>query len=135
MTGKIEGIDGVTRRLTEKLGDIESLSLEGLYRGGLLIQRTSQQLTPRDTGNLRGSAYTRKDSAGKKSVEIGYTALYAPFVHENMEQTLKGQPRRGGSGKGVYWETGQPKFLESALHKHEKDVIRLATSEARKATR
>ena len=46
------------------------------------------------------------------SVLVGYTSAYALYVHENMEQKLRGQPRP--SGKGVYWgPQGQPKFLEA----------------------
>ncbi len=44
-------------------------------------------------------------------VAVGYTAAYALYVHENMEQKLLGQPRP--SGLGTYWSpNGQPKFLE-----------------------
>jgi hypothetical protein len=46
------------------------------------------------------------------SVLVGYSANYALWVHENMEQKLKGQPRP--SGIATYWSpagTG-PKFLE-----------------------
>lgn len=34
---------------------------EGLFIAGLRIQRESQRLVPVDTGNLRGSAFTRKE--------------------------------------------------------------------------
>jgi len=35
--------------------------LEGLFLGGLFLQRTSQKLVPVDTGNLKGSAFTEKE--------------------------------------------------------------------------
>jgi hypothetical protein len=55
------------------------------------------------------AAKARRESAG--SVVVGYTAQYAIFIHENMEQRRKGEPR--SSGRGVYWgPNGQPKFLE-----------------------
>jgi hypothetical protein len=55
------------------------------------------------------AAKARKE--GKASVAVGYTARYALFVHENLRQKLKGQPRP--YGLGVYWgPNGQPKFLE-----------------------
>lgn len=34
---------------------------QGLYIAGLRLQRESQKLVPIDTGNLKGSAFTRKE--------------------------------------------------------------------------
>lgn len=48
------------------------------------------------------------------SVIVGFTAEYALYVHENMEMSLAGQPRRKPS-KGMYWDPqgiAGPKFLE-----------------------
>lgn len=43
-------------------GTKASGSLEkGLILGGLLLQRESQQLVPVDTGNLKGSAFTKAE--------------------------------------------------------------------------
>ena len=36
--------------------------LQGLLLAGLALQRASQQLVPVDTGNLKNSAFTRKDT-------------------------------------------------------------------------
>ncbi len=36
--------------------------LQGLYVGGLRLQRESQKLVPVDTGNLKASAFTRKEN-------------------------------------------------------------------------
>ena len=147
MAGSVKGLEQVVSRLNAKVKEIEGKSMAGLYKAGLLVQRTSQKRTPRDTGNLRASAYTRKDPLGRRLVEVGYTAKYAAAVHENLEQKLKGQPRAdfgttregvtfgGGTGKGRYWDTGQPKFLESALHDEEAAVFRLIRGEAAQATR
>ncbi len=84
-----------------------------LTRITLKVKGDALPMTPNDTGNLRGSAYT--EVQGDKVGRIGYTAAYAPFVHENMEQKLKGQPRTSGSKKGSYWDSGEPKFLEKAV--------------------
>lgn len=47
-------------------------------------------------------------------MQVGYSAPYAIYVHENMEMVLEGEPRP--SGIGVYWgrpnRPGQSKFLE-----------------------
>lgn len=37
---------------------------QALYLAGLHLQRTSQKLVPVDTGNLKNSAFTRKESEG-----------------------------------------------------------------------
>lgn len=54
------------------------------------------------------AAKANKDMSA--TVTVGYTAAYAIYTHENMQQKLKGQPRP--SGIGTYWSPGQPKFLE-----------------------
>lgn len=131
--GSVKGIEQVVTRLNAKVREIENKSMAGLYKAGLLVQRTSQKRTPIDSGNLRASAYTRKDALGRRLVEVGYTAVYAAAVHENLEQKLKGQSRRSGTGKGRYWEAGRPKFLESALHDEEASIQQILRSEARRA--
>lgn len=104
-----------------------------LTKIGLKIKGDSVRLTPVDTGNLRASAYI--EVQGAESVRVGYTSAYAPFVHEMVEQKLKGQPRGdfgktgdgeafgGGSGKGAYWDTGEPKFLEKAMKNNRRFVL------------
>jgi len=54
---------------------------------------------------------TAYGSSTKVSVAVGYTVAYAVYVHENTQMKWKGLPRRPPA-HGVYWEVGQPKFLE-----------------------
>jgi len=86
----------------------------GVKLAALLLQRESQKLVPVDTGNLKASAFTRATGKGFGiEANVGYTAAYALYVHENREMKLKGQPR--SSGRGNYWDPqgrGQSKFLE-----------------------
>jgi hypothetical protein len=88
----------------------------GLKTAGLFLQRASQLLVPVDFGVLKASAFTRAEGKGFATVvNVGYTAFYAMFVHENVEMKQKGQPRRPPS-KGNYWDPagrGQAKFLEA----------------------
>lgn len=94
-----------------------------------MVERLSKQRTPREYGNLVNSAYTRRAQDEEMSVEVGYTAAYAIWVHENMEQKLKGKPR--ASGLGVYWgPAGQPKFLESALVDLESSILKTVRKNA-----
>lgn len=47
----------------------------------------------------------------RTSVAVGYTAKYALWVHESVEERLKGVPRP--SGIGNYWgPRGRSKYLE-----------------------
>jgi hypothetical protein len=114
VTIAVLGKDEVLYKLKGRFNLIKKNTQAGMLAAGLKVQRLSQQRVPVDTGNLRASAYTQKSPDAQLAVEVGYTATYAVFVHENMEQKLKGKPR--ASGRGVYWGPhGQPKFLESAL--------------------
>lgn len=108
----IRGVKQVLANLDQLQARKRTARRAALTRIGLKIKGDSLRLTPVDTGNLRSSSYTFVDR--DQSVQIGYTSAYAPFVHENMEQSMKGQPRTSGTGKGFYWETGEPKFLEKA---------------------
>jgi hypothetical protein len=98
-------------------------SLRGL---ALKIQRNSDQRVPVEYGNLRGSSYVEQNlkpgSGG--SWEVGYTASYATYVHENLEMKWRGKPRR--SGIGEYWGPhGESKFLEKAFNE-EVDKLHMA---------
>ena len=105
MTAEVEGIDEVLRNINRELQGVENRGMDGLFDAGLQVQRVSQSRTPVDTSNLKGSAYTRKAGGG---VEVGYTANYAIFVHENME---------------ARHTNGQAKFLESALRDNASRIV------------
>lgn len=127
--GYIEGFDDVVRNLNAEVRRIKGASIEGLLAGGLIVQAHSQRNVPVEYGNLRASAYTRKHPTSAGTVEVGYTAAYAVFVHENMEQTLKGEPRP--SGLGTYWNPGGPKFLERALDENRAAILEQIRRRAR----
>lgn len=112
MSDNLVGLDKVMSNFNRQVDEIQGRTVKGLYEAGLMIQAGSQKKVPVEYGFLRASAFTRiKD---KVNVEVGFSAKYAVYVHENMEQKLKGQPRP--SGLGVYWgPQGQPKFLESTV--------------------
>lgn len=113
----ITGVEALMRELRRRQDKAHSATLGELYRAGLFVQGESQKRTPVEFGNLRGSAYTQRTSNG---AEVGYSAAYAIYVHENMEQKLAGQPRP--SGLGTYWNPGGPKFLERAVNENKQTV-------------
>lgn len=125
---EITGFDEVLRNLDREVDGIKGRSIEGLLEAGLQIEAAAKRRTPVDTGNLRASAYTIKQ--GDTAVVVGYTAAYAPFVHEATGK-LAGQRRRGGSGKGLYWETGEPKFLQKAVEDNLFGILDIVRHHAR----
>jgi hypothetical protein len=126
---RVTGLDDVMKNLRREVGKVKGRTVAGLLAGGLIIQATAQKKAPRVTGNLAGSAYTRKSPENDKIVEVGFGAAYALFVHENMEQVLKGQPRKHPA-KGTYWDNGEPKFLENAAREETGRVVRIVASYA-----
>ena len=102
--------------LTGELGKpVEDRMRSSLHDLALKIEKTSNERVPIEYGNLRASSYVEVPGEGKMTWTVGYAANYAIYVHENLEQKLKGQKRK--SGVGVYWGPhGRPKFLESAFN-------------------
>lgn len=131
---KVEGISTVIGKLNTQIKETTGLTTQGLLAAGLFVQRAAQKKVPVEYGVLRASAYTRKDPARAflaiAPVEVGFSAAYALYVHENMEQKLKGEPRP--SGLGVYWGPhGEPKFLENALRESVKDILQIVQKRAK----
>lgn len=148
MAIEIEGMDRVMKSLNKEIKGIVGKTRGGLLAAGFIIEKEAAKRAPKDTANLVASRYTmgagrpfkytdhsKLDRSQKhimpasmpewqNSVQIGFTAAYALFVHENREQKLKGQPRTSGSGKGTYWETGEPGFLTNALREKQNEVVR-----------
>lgn len=112
------------RILNNKRLDIE----RAVIRCTLKVKADAVRMTPSDSANLRGSAFSTVEPVDNKIVgTVGYTALYALNVHEAKEQKLKGKKR--ASGRGEYWNNGEPEFLQKAMEKNSayiKEQIRSA---------
>lgn len=125
----LSGLDQVLTRMNLEINGIKERGFDGLLEAGLKIEAASNRRAPRDLGNLVGSSYARKAQDRSLSVEVGYTALYAAAVHENLEMALKGQPR--ASGRGVYWgPKGESKFLEKTVRENEKAIVDIVRKRA-----
>jgi hypothetical protein len=112
----------VLDNLNHAVENIKGQTVGGLLAGGLIVQREAQKHVPVEYGNLRGSAYTRRAMDNSLAVEIGFTANYAIFVHENLNIKHAGEPRP--SGLGVFWgPQGEPKFLEHALTNKHAEIL------------
>jgi hypothetical protein len=125
---RVTGLRDTLNNLNAEIARIEGRSMAGLVAAGAYIKRESVKLAPVDTGNLRGSSFMNTQPS---SVEIGFGALYASFVHENVEMKLKGLARTSGSGKGRYWDSGEPKFLEKVINRQE-EILQIIVRRARR---
>lgn len=105
----------IIKKMNNEIVKIVDRTMGGMLAGGLVVQREAQKRVPVEYGALKQSAFTRKARGGMNmAVEVGFTAAYALWVHENLAMAWKGRPRR--SGKGVYWgPQGEAKFLENAV--------------------
>jgi len=159
---KITGMKGIISKLQKTKSKLNSSISRGLYKGGQYLQRESQKIVPVMTGNLRGTAFTRKISWDH--VTVGYTASYAAFVHENLNaahgkafnvkhaaeiaragrmttsksgrQTFK--PTKGklmGTAAGGMFPRGenqQAKFLERPMREKRNEILKIVAAEASK---
>jgi hypothetical protein len=114
----ITGIDSVLAQINRRVAAMKAKSRGAMREAVLLVRGRSQRLTPVDTGNLKGSAYTEV-SAKISSVTgvIGYQAFYAVYVHERVQHGSRSQRFN------VQHKTGQAKFLETALKESERDIV------------
>lgn len=127
---RIDGLDEAMREINTQIAEFKNISQTAFWEVGLKVQASAQRrLTPSVvTGNLRASAYTRsakqlerlddsridplKNEAvptgglGPIGVEIGFTANYALWVHENME------------GRS-------PKYLENAVMQNRDGIVKI----------
>jgi hypothetical protein len=96
------GLSNVLSNLNRQIKAIPGKTRRGLATAGLIVKAESMRMTPVDSGDLINSAYTDPyDTFSGPGVEIGYTAEYAPHVHEHDVHYRK---------PGSQW-----KFLETAL--------------------
>jgi len=97
MSGGMKGVTEAINALKKEHQEIVKDAARGLYKGALLVQRTALPLTPIDDGPLRESSYA--EMVGPMTAQVGYTAEYAPHVHENLDANHP---------------VGEAKFLEKA---------------------
>jgi hypothetical protein len=103
------------RDLADKIKRFGNLGREAFaaaaFRWATNVVSTAMRITPYDTGWLRGSRYVQKPDvtgAGAFTVQMGFSAEYAVFVHEiNKRYTV-----------------GEFKFFEKALMHHSGSAMR-----------
>lgn len=127
MSSGLMGVAELRRKLQKHKKKLAQQLSRGLLNAGYLLQRESQKLVPISLGDLRRSAYTRKEGSGFNTVvSVGYELDYALWVHENVLMKWKGKKRRKPF-KGVYWgpKGRQAKFLEAPFRERRKELMAL----------
>jgi hypothetical protein len=113
----LHGEEVVLANLIAAAAALKVASLKGCMRAGVLVRREALKLTPYKYGELARSSYGPKP-VSPTTVEIGYSAEYAPYVHE-IE-------KRNYTKPGTGW-----KYLERALIQNGKRVLELMAGEAK----
>lgn len=129
MADPADDFDAAIKDLNDDIARIKNRTLAGLLAAGLFVQGEAQRRVPIHFGILRASAYTRVAGDDKNSVEVGFSAAHALWIHEDVEMKWKGKPRRDGIGE--YWgPSGQAKFLENVLTEQEDEILRIVADYA-----
>lgn len=102
----LKGLTQVLAALRKVQSDMEKKRKTALNHIGIIVKADAVKMTPVDTSNLRNSAYIDVD--GSERVLVGYTAAYAPYVHEDLEATH---------------EVGEAKFLEKAIKMNHARIV------------
>ena len=154
----VKGLQEAMRELNRQIEGIEERSRSGLLQAALFIESEAVPMTPVDTGSLRGSAFTDVTAPGVKPIaaRVGYTAPYAPYVHEMTRRTGVSGPRidrttaavqgprrprrarktarivRGRSARRhTPWAPGTgPKFLQRAVMENTGKILRIIRTSA-----
>lgn len=117
----------VVKNLKAKNAAIGTAVSQGLLIAGFELLRMSQQLVPVEFGVLKASGYVRQPK--RYEVNVGYTAFYALFVHEQVGMVLQGQQRLPSPPhQGRYWDPqgrAQAKFLEAPFRGFKPTAIKI----------
>jgi hypothetical protein len=141
----LEGLPEALAKIRETYKRKGDAVERGLKKAGLQLQRWSQQIVPVDYGILKGSAFTRKTKGEgfNAEVQVGYTANYAIWVHENIDNAhgakfnLKhAEELAEHPTTGPYRHSRGPnqtaKFLENPAREHAQDIKNIVAEEARR---
>lgn len=140
---KVEGLNKILTNLKElplAQGAVGKGVERGLKKSGLMIFRDAQKEVPVDTGNLKGSGFTRKlEGAGiTTKVGVGYTASYGIKVHEDLSVThgrAYNRKHADDIAAGLLSSRGEnqkAKFLEDPAKRLRGDVLRTISKEVQK---
>lgn len=125
----VDGLDKINRSLKTFIAMNEKGAFLGIQKATVFIKGESQEITPHKFGVLVGSAFSSTDR-NSLTGRIGYTAKYAPFVHDMPDPTINNAG--GATGffvkvRPVNWTkagTGN-KFLKKAINNNFQAVLNI----------
>jgi hypothetical protein len=96
MSVKMRGGREISANLNRELKRIDGDLFKGILLGMKMFQGESQEIAPHDKGVLIGSAFSDADRTRTRvRGRVGYTAEYAPYVHEMPDETNWSKPGTG----------------------------------------
>jgi hypothetical protein len=105
------GTEEVVRNINRSIAKMKNGSVAGMRLAVQLVKERTLPITPVKTGNLRGGMFAEVRRSGTRVEGVdGFTASYAPFVHE--VQATHDSPTQ--------W-----KFLEEGLRRSAPDIPRV----------
>ena len=114
----ITGLDNVLANLTKEVRKIEGRTAEGLLAAAKHVQAESQEIVPHDKGVLINTAFSDVDRQALIA-RVGYTAGYAPIVHEMPTTFNYSKPGTG------------PKFLERPIKSSFSQILQIIAKRAK----
>lgn len=116
---QFKNMDTVVNNINAQIRLLPRATARGLLSAAIYIRGKMERESPKTpvkTGNMRSSFYTRPMKIGSSSiaVELGYTAHYAPKVHEMTGEGVRWTRK----GSGALW------FL-SALQTNAPEILRI----------
>lgn len=118
----VEGTEKVRNRLKALAKEMPEAVMVGLYRQAERVMDAAVQRAPKDTGELRNSAFIGRPTvaAGEILIQLGFSAPHAAQVHEDT---------------GRAYREGEAKFLEKAFVEQAKGSLYKIAGYAEKAAR
>lgn len=129
---QIKGVSKITKSIKTSNTADKFRYKARLTRAALFLQRESMKIVPVDKGNLKGSAFTRVFGTGfSTNAAVGYTAAYAPYVHENPDAAhgadfnKKHAVEIAAGTMSNRGENQQYKFLEKPAKQHRRKILKM----------
>lgn len=118
LTAELEilGLKPVMDRLNREVQKVKRRSILGMAEAVSFLHNkmlTEYPVIPKKSGDLRDSWFIHTfDVPVNPSVEFGFTAFYAPYVHEMLEPEIEWTEPNSG-----------PKFIEAHLKRNIKEMM------------
>lgn len=112
---KADGIEEVTKRLNMGQALVHNKVHKVWISIGTYLRRSAREIAPKDSGDLRDSAFKRTTKKRHGSeLEVGFNDEKAMWVHEMPMKNI-GKPRASGNGRR--WDNGENRFMTKAINR------------------